>query len=309
MPSQTIVVSDLKKQFGNLTAVDGISFTVCEGEIFGILGPNGAGKTTTIRMLTGVIRPTAGEIEIFGLSMPQHSLEIRQHIGVLPETANVYNDLTGEQNLELCGRLYGIDPDEMRERSARLLQEMRLYEHKDRPAKTYSKGMKQKLSLAMTLMSDGQLLFLDEPSSGLDAESAKQVRGVISGLAEEGKTILLTTHNLAEAETLCDRVAIMSHGKIAAIDTPTKLRRSFRERQSVVMEFSSVPDVGALSKLEGITEVQSFNTRVRCFTPEPGEVLVRLVEFAQRNNLKILSAQTEAASLEDVFLSLIRKGA
>jgi len=308
MVNQVIVVSHLTKKFGDLSAVDNISFEVQGGEVFGILGPNGAGKTTTIRMLTGVISPMSGEISILNQSMPRDAVVIREKIGVLPETANVYGDLTGIQNLHLYGKLYGLGNKVMRERSENLLREMSLYEQRNQIAKTYSKGMKQRLSLAMTLMSQGRILFLDEPTSGLDPKSALQIRGVISGLAASQRTILLTTHNMKEAEELCDRVAIMNHGRIAAVDTPGNLRSAFQERQSVVIEFSSSPDIDEIRSISGVKEVTSTGSRVRCYASDPGEVLIQLVNHARKNKLRILHAQTESASLEDVFLDLTKEG-
>ncbi|MGY5853539.1 MAG: ABC transporter ATP-binding protein [Candidatus Thorarchaeota archaeon] len=308
MVTQAVFVDHLTKHFGKVLAVDDISFEIQEGEIFGILGPNGAGKTTTIRMLTGVLPPTSGDISILNRSMPKDSAAIKEKIGVLPETANVYGDMTGSQNLHLYGRLYGLDTRVTKERSENLLREMSLYGQRDQVAKTYSKGMKQRLSLAMTLMSQGQILFLDEPISGLDPKSALQIRSVISGLAASQRTILLTTHNMKEAEELCDRVAIMNHGRIAAIDTPGNLRSAFQERQSVVIEFSSTPDIDEIRSISGVKEVTSTGSRVRCYASDPGEVLIQLVNLARKNKLRILHAQTESASLEDVFLDLTKEG-
>ena len=287
--------------------MNNISFEIYEGEVFGVLGPNGAGKTTTIRMLTGVLTPTSGTISILDKSMPREAISIRANIGVLPETANVYGDLTGIQNLELYGRLYGLDNKRIRERSENLLRDMSLFEQKDQIAKIYSKGMKQRLSLAMTLMSQGQILFLDEPTSGLDPKSALQIRKVISELADSQKTILLTTHNMKEAEELCDRVAIMNHGQIAVIDTPNNLRSAFEEHQSVVIEFSDTPDIEAIRLISVVREATVTGTRVRCYTSDPGEALTQLVDLARVRGLRILHAQTQSATLEDVFLSLTQE--
>lgn len=307
MASQAIVVKHLTKRFGDLAAVDDISFEIEEGEIFGILGPNGAGKTTTIRMLTGVLSSLSGDINILNLDMPRDSAAIRERIGVLPETANVYGDMTGSQNLRLYGRLYGLDREMIEKRSESLLEQMSLYEQRNQTAKLYSKGMKQRLSLAMTLMSQGQILFLDEPTSGLDPKSALQIRSVISDLANSQKTILLTTHNMKEAEDLCDRVAIMNHGQIAAIDSPRNLRSAFQERQSVVIEFSDTPDIEGICLIPGINDVTSIGPRIRCYTSDPGEVVTQLVDFARKTKLRILHVLTESATLEDVFLDLTRE--
>lgn len=307
MTNSIIAAERLTKKFDDLLAVNNISFEIYEGEVFGVLGPNGAGKTTTIRMLTGVLTPTSGTISILDKSMPREAISIRANIGVLPETANVYGDLTGIQNLELYGRLYGLDNKRIRERSENLLRDMSLFEQKDQIAKIYSKGMKQRLSLAMTLMSQGQILFLDEPTSGLDPKSALQIRKVISELADSQKTILLTTHNMKEAEELCDRVAIMNHGQIAVIDTPNNLRSAFEEHQSVIIEFSDTPDIEAIRSISVVREAAATGTRVRCYTSDPGEALTQLVDLARVSGLRILHAQTQSATLEDVFLSLTQE--
>ncbi|MFW9968271.1 MAG: ABC transporter ATP-binding protein [Candidatus Thorarchaeota archaeon] len=307
MVTQAVVVGHLTKHFGEVLAVNDISFEIQEGEIFGILGPNGAGKTTTIRMLTGVLPPTSGDISILHQSMPKESAAIKEKIGVLPETANVYGDMTGSQNLHLYGRLYGLETRVIKERSENLLREMSLYGQRDQVAKTYSKGMKQRLSLAMTLMSQGHILFLDEPTSGLDPKSALQIRSVILDLAASQRTILLTTHNMKEAEELCDRVAIMNNGRIAAIDTPANLRSAFQARQSVVIEFSNTPDIDAVRSIPEVNDLISTGSRVKCYTSDPGEVLIQLLEITRKSGLRILHVQTEAATLEDVFLDLTQE--
>jgi ABC-2 type transport system ATP-binding protein len=294
------------KKYDDISAVDGISFSIKRGEIFGLLGPNGAGKTTTVRMLTGVITPTSGSISVLGLEMPRQANEIRQSIGVLPETANVYVDLTGHQNMYLFGDLYGLRKHIVVEKSTQLLKKMNIYKAKDRVAKTYSKGMKQRLSLAMTLMTEGEVLFLDEPTSGLDAESSREIRGIISEMTTEGRTIILTTHNMQEAQDLCSRVAVINNGRIAAIDTPTSLRRTFEKRQSVVMNLSEPIPLEKIEDISHIEEVHISGSTIRCYSADPGSVLTSLVELARHQGTKVLSACTESAALEDVFLELIR---
>jgi len=275
------------------------------GEIFGILGPNGAGKTTTVRMMTGVITPTSGSISILGKDIHEHALKIKEQISVLPETANVYVDLTGQQNMDLFGKLYGLSADEITSRTENLLKEMDLYEHRHRRAKFYSKGMKQRLSLCVALLPDAQILFLDEPTSGLDAESSKQIKNMISQLASEGRTILLTTHNMQDAQDLCTKVAVVNEGRIAAIDSPNNLRRTFQERQCVVVEFSESISVDQIMTIPDVNEVRTLGTKLQCFTSQPGKVLMGLVKVAEERDVQIVSANTESATLEDVFLRLV----
>ncbi len=305
MSEDVIVVENLIKHYGSIKAVDGITFRVKAGEIFGILGPNGAGKTTTVRMMTGVITPTSGSITILGKDIREHALKIKEQISVLPETANVYVDLTGQQNMDLFGKLYGLNNDEITSRSMELLKELDLYEHRHRKARFYSKGMKQRLSLCVALIPDAKVLFLDEPNSGLDAESSKQIKNVISQLASEGRTILLTTHNMIDAQELCTKVAVVNQGRIAAIDSPINLRRTFQERQYVIVEFSESVSVEQIMTLPDVNEVRTLGTRLQCFTSQPGKVLMGLVEIAKEKDIQLVSANTESATLEDVFLRLV----
>lgn len=224
MPEVVIRVYDLKKYYGDFPAVKGISFSVKKGEVFGFLGPNGAGKTTTIRMLTGILEPSEGRIEVFGMDVTKDKLKIRERVGIVPEMANPYIDLSAMQNLFLMGRLYGMKKKEIKERSLSLLETFKLYNKKDQKVRTFSKGMKQRLSLAMALLPDPELLFLDEPTSGLDVMSARLIKDIIISEQQRGKTIFLNTHNMQDANELCNRVAIINHGKIVAIDTPEKIK-------------------------------------------------------------------------------------
>ena len=231
-----IEVRNLTKRYGTVSAVDGISFEVKKGEFFGFLGPNGAGKTTTVRMLTGVIRADSGTARIMGFSAG--SLKAKQIAGVVPEMANAYNDLSGWDNLMLMAELYGIASGKAKERGESLLRNLGLLERKDSLVKTYSKGMKQRLILCMALVSDPGVLFLDEPTSGLDVQSARMIKELLRSLNAGGKTIFLTTHDMEEANQLCDRVAIINKGRIVAIDAPEKLRMATSGRHSVEVSFS-----------------------------------------------------------------------
>lgn len=305
MSEDVIVVENLTKHYGSLKAVDGISFQVKAGEIFGLLGPNGAGKTTTVRMMTGVITPSSGSITIIGKDIREHALEIKEQISVLPETANVYVDITGQQNMVMFGKLYGLNTDKITSRTEKLLKEMDLYEHRHRKARFYSKGMKQRLSLCVALIPDAKILFLDEPTSGLDAESSKQIKNYIAKLASEGRTILLTTHNMIDAQELCTKVAVVNEGRIAAIDSPINLRRTFQERQCVVVEFSESISVEQIMTLPDVNEVRTLGKKLQCFTSQPGKVLMGLVEMAKERDIQLVSANTESATLEDVFLRLV----
>ncbi len=227
----------LTKKFNGFTAVDRISFKVKSGELFGLLGPNGAGKTTTIRMLTGIFRPTSGTAFIGEYDIQKNPLEAKQIMGIVPEMANAYVDLSAMRNLLLMGELYGIRKKVRIGKAGNLLKLFGLYEKRNQKVKTFSKGMQQRLIVAMGLMNDPKLLFLDEPTAGLDVESVRLIRELIREFNSKGITIILTTHNIEEANQLCDKVAIMNHGKIVAIDRPEKLKNTFKSTASVEVAF------------------------------------------------------------------------
>ena len=226
MKSDTIVikVENLTKRYGDILAVDHISFEVKEGEVFGFLGPNGAGKTSTIRMLTGLSKSTEGDASILGMSVKTKIAEIKKRIGVVPDISNLYDELSAMYNLIFMAQLYGVPRGERRKRAEELLKIFRLYERKDSPFRTFSRGMKRALTIAAALIHNPEILFLDEPTSGLDVVAAKSLRNLISNLRQQGITIFLTTHYLEEADLLCDRVAILVKGKILTIDTPLNLK-------------------------------------------------------------------------------------
>jgi len=300
-----IEVRDLTKRYGTVTAVDGISLRVRTGEFFGFLGPNGAGKTTTVRMLTGVIQADSGIAMVKGFRAG--SLKAKQIAGVVPEMANAYADLSGWDNLMLMAELYGLPLSKAKERSDRLLESLGLLERKDSLVKTYSKGMKQRLILSMALVSDPEVLFLDEPTSGLDVQSTRLIKDMLLELNASGKTIFLTTHDMDEANQLCDRVAIINEGKIAAIDAPEKLRLAISGRHSVEVSFSDSVSPEGLAQLPGVNAIQKAGDKYRLYTESPGELAVTLVNHACSANLKIISLNILAPSLEDAFVALTEK--
>ncbi len=302
-----VVVSNLAKSFGEVVAVQRISFQVKRGEFFGFLGPNAAGKTTTIRMLTGVIKPDEGTASIFGYNILREGLKTRQLMGIVPEMANAYVDLSAWNNIMLIGGLYGVPKKEREERANKLLKDFGLYERKNHLVKGFSKGMKQKLLLCMALISEPQILFLDEPTSGLDVASQRIIKEKIREFNKNGTTVFLTTHNMEEASQLCDRVAIISHGRIAAIDSPEKLRIQSSGLQSIVVSFDKGISTDNLSKIQGVWNVEKMGDKIRLFVEEPSEVLGQLIDFARQKNLAIISLNTFAPTLEDVFLKLVKE--
>jgi ABC-2 type transport system ATP-binding protein len=219
-----IEVTGLTKRFGGLVAVDQISLAVKPGEIFGFLGPNGAGKTTTIRMLTGLSQPTGGKASILGFDVHSDIIRIKKRIGVVPETSNLYDELSGRDNLLFMAQLYGVPRNRRKERVDDLLKTFGLYERKDSLFRTVSRGMKRALTIAAALVHEPEVIFLDEPTAGLDVVAARSLRNLIGHMRRQDTTVFLTTHYLEEANLLCDRIAIIVKGKIVKIDTPQALK-------------------------------------------------------------------------------------
>lgn len=292
--SEIIRVEKLTKIFTTdkdrapLKAVDGIDFTVEEGEVFGFLGPNGAGKTTTIRMLTGLSRPTSGRASLLGLDLASDLPCIKKRIGVVPETSNLYDELTAFDNLMFAMQLYGVPYGERARRAEALLERFRLKEKRNTPFAKLSRGMKRALTIAAALAHRPPLVFLDEPTTGLDVMNARSLRQTIAGLRDEGVTVFLTTHYLEEAERLCDRVAILVKGRIVALNTVDNLRSDAQRR--TILEITLVNEYGQVEK-----------RRLEC---ENG------IESALQNLLsvkggqKVLAVDTLRPTLEDVFVQL-----
>jgi len=288
-------------------AVDHISFQVKKGELFGFLGPNAAGKTTTIRMLTGVIKPDEGAAYVFGYDTLREGLKTKQLMGIVPEMANAYVDLSAWNNLMLIGELYGVPKRQRREVAGKLLKGFGIYERRNHLVKGFSRGMKQKLLLSMALINEPQILFLDEPTSGLDVESQRLIRDMIRGFNRGGTTVFLTTHNMEEANQLCDRIAIINHGRIAAIDSPERLRLRSSGLQLVEASFDKAVNVEDLSQFLGVKGAKKTGDKIRLYVDEPGVVIDKLVDFARSKSLKIISLNTLAPTLEDVFLKLVKE--
>ena len=308
--NNAIEVSNLTKYYGALLAVDHINFEVYQGEVFGFLGPNGAGKTTTQRMLTTLLEPTEGRIVINGHDLVRDAYPVKRQMGLVPEESNVYTELTAWDNLMFTARLYRVPRAERATRARDLLETFGLWEKRDVKVESFSKGMRRRLSIAMAIIHKPTLLFLDEPTPGLDAQSARAIRDLLRQLGAEGTTIFLTTHQIEEANQLCDRVAIINHGRIAAIDTPERLKRAFQRVQSV--EVALEPDGqlhgDALAGLPGVTTSVKRGDKWRLYTEDPSALLPRMMDYARSYGLKVVSLSTLGPSLEDVFLEITGQG-
>ncbi|MDD1672530.1 MAG: ATP-binding cassette domain-containing protein [Methanomicrobiales archaeon] len=302
-----IHASNLTKVFGSNTAVDHISFDVSQGEIFGFLGPNGAGKTTTTRMLTGVIPLDTGIATILGHDIRSEPVLAKQGFGVVPETSNAYTDLSAWQNLMLMGELYGLPRARAEQRSSDLLGMLGLLERKDQKVQAYSKGMKQRLILAIALLHEPKLLFLDEPTSGLDVQSTQMILSLLRDLNQQGTTIFLTTHNMEEANRLCHRVGIIRSGKLVAIDAPEKLKTAINRVHRIEVSFDREIPGDALAELGGVRGVSRTGDKWQITADNQDAAIRSLMTFGQQNGAAIVTLNTLAPSLDEVFLRLTRE--
>ena len=301
-------VKELTKQFNGLTAVDHIDFQIRTGEIFGFLGPNGAGKTTTIRMLTGIIKPDYGTAMVFGHNIQKEPLAAKQLMGISPEMANAYVDLSAWQNLLFIGELYGVERRRREVIAEEILRRFDLYERRHERLKVFSRGLLQRVVFGMALMGQPKILFLDEPTSGLDVLSSRMIRKLIRELNEEGRTVFLTTHNIEEANQLCDRVAIINKGSIVAIDTPERLKRTIKGMQSVEVSFGCDIDIESRLDLRRVRRIERTGDKFRLYTEEPGRIAGELADYARKAELDIVTLNILGPSLEDVFVELTREG-
>ena len=307
MQEYTIQVMNLTKHYGELLAVDHISFKVKRGEIFGFLGPNGAGKTTTIRMLTGLLTPDSGDVFIDGLDIRRNPIKAKTKLGVIPEMGNIYIDLSARQNIVLAGKYYGIPGKELKKKADSLLDQFGLFERRNDLVRTFSKGMKQRVNIASAIAHNPEILFLDEPTAGLDVQSQRMIRDIINQMNQRGTTIFLSTHNIEEANKLCERVGIINKGKIATIDRPEKLRKTFEESRSVEVSFDKSIDNGLMEKSNLVNKIERWGDKWKLFTDNPDKLVKYLAKLAEAHKLIIVSMEICGASLEDVFVKLTER--
>ncbi|HEX3721363.1 MAG TPA: ABC transporter ATP-binding protein [Nitrolancea sp.] len=277
VPVPMIEIERLEKRYGEVQAVAGISFAVADGEIFGLLGHNGAGKTTTIRLLTGRTLPTKGTARVAGYDVVHELDRIKPLINLVFEEPNLYERMTGRENLRFFADLYGVHGSRVDD----LLRLVDLTEAADRKLKTYSSGMKQRLLVARSLINSPRLLFLDEPTRGLDPTSAREIRDLVTQLSRDGTTVFITTHSMEEADELCHRVAFLSHGKIVALDAPRELKLRYGQRTAVVL----------LRNRQEAT--------IRLDDPDDGRRLAQWID-----NGDVLTVHSQEGTLEDVFIEL-----
>lgn len=307
MTEKVIEAVGLTKRYGDILAVDGITFEVGRGEIFGFLGPNGAGKTTTIRMLTSLSIPTSGRARVLGYDVASEVEEVKRRIGVVPEASNLYDELSGVENLLFIAGLMGVPRNKRRERAERLLKIFGLYERRAHLFGTYSRGMKRALTIAAALIHEPELLFLDEPTAGLDIVAARSLRRLVEDLNREGVSIFLTTHYLEEADQLCDRMAIIVKGRIKVVDTPERLKTITADEPAIEISFRWLPKgfVEELSgRLKGLRVIYMDHGRVRVYGGSTEAVLGEVLECAGRLGAEVEAVNSVRPKLEDAFVKI-----
>lgn len=300
---------DLTKVFNGRKAVDSLDLEIEEGEFFGLLGPNGAGKSTTVAMLSTILRPTRGTVTIAGYDIKRQAKEIRRLIGVVPQEFGLYDELTAAENLAYFGKLHGVEGGKLKVRIEELLRLVQLQDRANDLAKTFSGGMKHRLNLVVGLIHEPKLLFLDEPTTGLDPQARLAVWELIKRFQSEGVTILLTTHYMEEADYLCERVAIMDRGKVIALDSPARLKRSIGKLEVIEVKARKVTKkvLNELRKLKGVRKAARTTEGLRVLTPAANEVMARVVTLASFAGVQIDSLNVAQPTLEDVFIKLTGK--
>ncbi len=307
----SIEVEALTKYYDSFLAVDHVSFEVAAGEIFGFLGPNGAGKTTTLRMLTNLTRPSEGSARVLGMDTVRDSLAIKRVIGIVPEASNIFSELTTTANLTFTGVLYGVPRKKAADRAAELVKAFGLTEHAGKKAAALSLGLRRRLTIAMSLMHEPRVVFLDEPTSGLDVESARLIRGIVRDLHDGGVTVFITTHNMEEANQLCQRIAVINRGRLIAVDTPERLKQAASESQVVEVSFDrhlSEGEERGLLELPCVSEARPLGDKYHLVASDPPCVLEAIYPFMEERGLKPVSLNTFGPSLEDVFVKLTGSG-
>lgn len=304
-PSQVLVrAQNLSRNFNGVSAVEDLSFEIHAGEVFGLLGPNGAGKTTTIRMLSALISPSGGSVEVAGYRLGEHDTQIRANVGILTESPGMYESISAERNLAFFAGLYGVV--NVKEQVARYLNLLGLWDRRKDAVGSFSKGMRQKLAIARALLHDPRVLYLDEPTSGLDPEAALLVRDFIVELRQSGRAIILCTHNLAEAERLCDRVAVLKK-HILALDSPVNMRQQMQGR-TVVFHLSQVtPQLAQVLQANPLVlglQTQENKLVVQLKDPESANPLLVRELVAQGAEIQFIGEVRQ--SLEEVYLHLVR---
>jgi ABC-2 type transport system ATP-binding protein len=299
-----VQITDLTKRFGDLAAIDDMSLDIESDEIFGLLGPNGSGKTTLIRMLTTLIEPTEGTAKVAGYDIRRNPTQVRKSIGVVSQAMTLDVELTARENMELYGKYYNVGSEMRQERIKELLTVVGLAGRADLPVGSYSGGMKRRLEIVRSLIHQPQILFLDEPTTGLDPQARNAVWEYLRKTHREGVTIVITTHYLDEAEALCNRVGILDHGRLVALGAPSDLKRRIMGGDVVEAEFSTLPDDAfkALKNSDFVTQLKKRDSTLTIVVKSGAEAVPKIIELVDVNGGKIRSITLREPTLDDVFL-------
>ena len=305
MSQYAVEVENLTKRFGDFCAVNSLNFKVDNGEIFGLLGPNGAGKSTLIRMLTTLVPPTSGSARVNGYDVVQNATGARQSIGVIPQAMTSDVDLSAVENMTIFAKLYGIPAQKRRAKIKELLEAVDLTQWAEKPVKMFSGGMRRRLEIARGLVHEPKIFFLDEPTTGLDPVSRVAVWEMLARLKREQElTIIVTTHYMDEADKLCDRIAIIDHGNMAALDSPLKLKASIPGKNILEVSFSRIPSGWAekLRALPDVADVKSEDSIFRLSSDNGPRTTVALLELARSSDVTLTSLSVQSTTLDDVFV-------
>jgi ABC-2 type transport system ATP-binding protein len=301
-------VQNLVKKYGDFAAVDGVSFTIEEGEIFSLLGPNGAGKTTTISMLSCLLKPTSGNAVIGGHSVMHESLKVREVIGVVPQDIALYNMLSARENLVFWGRMYGMGGAALKQRVDEVVEQIGLTDKANAKVETYSGGMKRRVNIGVGLLHKPRVIYMDEPTVGIDPQSRRSILETVKDLNKQGMTVLYTTHYMEEAQELSDRVGIIDHGKLIALGTQKELTKIVGEHDTLRLHIGEEDDAEklaqALSGIPGVVKCSAADHRVVLVVPEAEEALAPAITRANEAGIRIHSVDIQEPNLETVFLQL-----
>ncbi len=307
MPAM-LEVHDLVKKYGDFAAVKGISFDIQEGEILSLLGPNGAGKTTTISVLSTLYAPTSGDAVVGGHSVSKEAMAVRRLIGVVPQDLAIYDDLTARENLSFWGQMYGLSGKALKARIDEVLEQIGLSDKANKRIKTYSGGMKRRVNIGVGLLHKPRLLFMDEPTVGIDPQSRRAILDSVKDLNKQGMTVLYTTHYMEEAHEISNRVGIIDHGELIALGTQAELTRQVGENDTLILHVGEGEDAEALAAavrtLPGVLKASVTDDAVTAIVPEAEELLAPAVTKANEIGVKIRSVDIQEPNLEAVFLHL-----
>ncbi len=301
---KAIAAWNLTKEYDGLLAVDHVSFEVNRGEVFGFLGPNGAGKTSTIRMLVGLTEPSEGSASVAGYDIRKEIVEVKRRVGVVPETSNLYDELTAGENLLFASQLYNVPRNERPTRIKELLERFHLTDRRDTKFGKLSRGLKRRVVIAAALVHRPEIIFMDEPTTGLDVVSARSLRTYIQELQKEGTTVFLTTHYIEEADQLADRIALIVKGNIVTVDTPERIKDKVKGTPIVEAILSREPNKLMIEKLRELGSVDLDERRISITTENVMVALESLIHLAKQEGLEVQHIQTLRPSLEDAFVEL-----